>query len=135
MMELNLEIEGLPPAKDSSLSIFNTEHGHHQRVINLLKQVQQTLKNSQWNPTERGQIGLELVVSESPTGIPGDAINYLGGIADVLQANRRNVDISHLHDLVDVSLYYDDRQIRQVRYDVQVSDNQMYRVRVWVLSS
>ena len=64
-------------------------------------------------------------------------MNYLGGVADVLQANRRNADLSHLDDLADVSLYlyYDDRQIRQVRYDVQVADNQIYRVRVWVLLS
>ena len=134
MTEISLEVEGLPPAKDSSTSIFNQENRHHQRVISLLKQVQQALKHSQWNPTERRVVGLELVITDATMGIPGDAINYLGGVADVLQANRRNTDLSHIHDLAQASLYFDDRQVRDVRYYVEEADIQTYRVRVWILS-
>ena len=97
--EVSLIVEGLPPAKDGANSIFNAEHGHHPRVVDLLQEAQQALADSHWNPTERGRIGLELVMAETSSGIPGDAINYLGGVADVLQANRRGADLSHLGDL------------------------------------
>ena len=91
------------------------------------------MHNSHWNPNERRSVGLEVVVVEASDSFRGDAINYLGGVADVLQANRRNANLSHLGDLAQASLYYDDRQIREVRYSVEEGDFQGYRVRVWVL--
>ena len=134
MTEISLEVEGLPPAKDSSTSIFNQENSHHQRVITLLKQLQQALKCSHWNPIERRVVGLELVIGNPTMRVRGDAINYLGGVADVLQATRRNTDLSHIHDLAQASLYFDDRQILEVRYYVEEANIQSYRVRVWILS-
>lgn len=134
MTEISLEVEGLPPAKNSSTSIFNQDNPHHQRVISLLKQVRQALKFSQWQPTEQSQIGLELTMKGTPTSIRGDAINYLGGVADVLQTNRRNTDLGHLHDLAQASLYDDDCQIKEVRYHVEAAERQTYRIRVWILS-
>ena len=131
--ELSLIVEGLPPAKDGANSIFNAKHGHHCRVVELLRMAKQALADSHWDTTERRRIGLELVMSEAQGGIPGDAINYLGGIADVLQANRTNVDLSHLGDLGQATLYYDDKQIAEVRYSVERGDTLCYRVRVWVL--
>ena len=128
--EISLIVEGLPPAKDGANSIFNAKHGHHPRVVNLLRAAKQTLVESHWNPTEGRRIGLELVTSD---GLPGDAINYLGGVADVLQVARINVDLSHLGDLAKATLYYDDKQIAEVRYSVESGDATCYRVRVWVL--
>ena len=132
-MEISVKVDGSPPAKDSGLSIFNQGHSRHPLVIALLQKAQQALNNSQWNRDERRPVGLEVVVVEASDGFRGDAINYLGGVADVLQANRRNANLSHLGDLAQVSFYHDDVQIREVRYSVEQGDFQGYRARVWVL--
>ena len=91
------------------------------------------LQLRKWNRTENRDIGLELVMTDTVAGLPGDAINYLGGVSDVLQVDRRNVHLAHLGDLAHATLYYNDNQIRQVRYSVERGDALGYRVRVWVL--
>ena len=121
----------MAPAKDGANSIFNRNHGNFRRVIDLRTKVEQALGNSLWSPTEKRPVGLELVVvAESPDVIPGDATNYLGGVADVLQVN---VSQSHLGELARATLYSDDSQIQEVRYSVERGDAPGYRVRVWVL--
>ena len=132
MEEICLVVAGLPPAKDGGNSIFNRNHGHHGRVIDLLRKVKEALCNAQWNPIERRHIGLELVV-KTPDDFREDGLNLLGGVADVLQKNRRGADLSHVEDLAQVSLYHDDKQIRQARYSVEGGDGIEYRVRIWVL--
>ena len=72
-------------------------------------------------------------MAERPDDVPGDATNYIGGVTDVLQANRVNADPSYLEDLAQALFYQDDRQIQEVRYFVEHSDAPAYRVRVWVL--
>ena len=109
MTNISLSVEGWPPKKNTAKSLFAGGHPDSLCVLNLLRKVKEALGDSEWNPIERRQIGLELVMAETPDGLPGDATNYLGGIADVLQANRTNADISHLGDLAQASLYYDDR--------------------------
>ena len=111
-MEISLTIKGLPPAKDGATSIFNKQHRHHIRVVDLLRMAKHPLDNSQWNRTENRDIGLELVMTDTLAGLPGDAINYLGGVSDVLQVDRRNVYLAHLGDLAHATLYYNDNQIR-----------------------
>ncbi len=133
MAEIRLTTNGLPPAKNTAISIFNPSHPHHPRVIALLHGVKEALDSSSWNPTERRHIGLELVITETPNGMPGDATNYLGGVADVLQANRVNADLSHLGDMGRASLYVDDNQIREVHFSVEQGVTPGYRVRVWAL--
>ncbi len=133
MAEIRLTTNGLPPAKNTAISIFNPSHPHHPRVIALLHKVKEALDSSSWDPTERRRVGIELVMTETPDGFPGDATNYLGGVADVLQSNRVNADLSHLGELDKTSLYLDDNQIREVRYSVERGATLRYRVRVWVL--
>ena len=133
MTKISLSVEGWPPKKNTAKSLFAEGHPDSLCVLNLLRKVKQALGDSEWNPTGRRQIGLELVMAETPDGFPGDATNYLGGIADVLQANRTNADLSHLGDLAQASLYYDDRQIREVLYCIERGDVPGYRLRVWVL--
>lgn len=127
--EISLTVTDWPPAKDGAISIFNPKHPHHSRVVDLLQKAKQALDDSQWDPTESRPIGLELVIS-TPGGIPGDATNYLGGVADVLHASRSD---EYLGDLAKVTLYRDDGQIEEVRYYVERGDAPCYRVRVWVL--
>ena len=127
-------VEGLPPKKSEATSLFSPRHGDHRSVVELLRKAGQALGESAWDSTEKRQVGLELVITErEPDALPGDSTNYLGGVADVLQANRINADLSHLGDLAGVSLFQDDRQIREVRYSVKWGDSFQYSVRVWVL--
>ena len=84
--------------------------------------------------SKRRPVGLELVViAEKPDVIPGDVTNFLGGVADVLQANRINADLTHLEDQAEVSLFHDDRQFRDVRYSVKGNETIGYSVQVWLL--
>jgi len=133
--EIRLSADGWPPAKNEALSIFNREHGQRDRVRSLLEAAQRALSGTDWSPHEQRAVGLELIVVEAPkASAPADATNYLGGVADVLQVNRRNADLSHFGDAASASLYLDDRQVREVRYAVEQGNAPGYRVRVWLLS-
>ena len=123
----------MPPKKNEAISLFSPRHGDRRNVAELLGKAQQVLGESAWNPTEARPVGLELVITAGPKAVPGDATNYLGGVADVLQANRINSDLSHLGNLAGAPLYYDDRQIQVVRYSLKGGDALGYLVRVWVL--
>ena len=133
LTEICLTVAGLPPPKDGGDSIFNVHHRSHGRVVELLREVERALEGAQWDRDERGPVGLELVVVEAPGGFRGDGLNFLGGVADVLQSNRRGADLSHLGDLALASLYRDDVQAREARYSVEGGDVPHYRVRVWLL--
>ena len=41
-MEINLEVDGLPPGKDGGLSIFKQKHRQHGRVEDLLSKAKRT---------------------------------------------------------------------------------------------
>ena len=132
--EIGLTVEGLPPIKGSSRFIFSPENPpHYTRAVRLLERMQQALHDSQWNPKELRPLGLEFTMIETQSGFRGDAINILGGVADVLQPTESMVDLSHLGDLSETSFYYDDKCIREVRYSVQRGESESYDVRVWVL--
>ena len=133
MKEICLTVAGLPPPKDGGDSIFSVRHRNHGRVVELLREAERALEGAQWDRDEREPVGLELVVVEGPGGFRGDGLNFLGGVADVLQSNRRGANLSHLGDLALVSLYRDDVQVREVRYSVEGGDVHRYRVRVWLL--
>ena len=61
----------------------------------------------------------------------GDATNFLGGVADVLQATAPlNMDVAHLQDLAVIGLYTDDKQISQIVYQELPSSEVRYRIRV-----
>ena len=62
----------------------------------------------------------------------GDATNYLGGVADVLQAKKDHVmiDLGYLGELRDVALYVNDRQINRVGYSEEAAERTSYVVRV-----
>ena len=136
MGEIVIEVQGLPPAKSEAQSIFGKSHSHSDRVVTLLRQVNKTIVKSSWDRNEKRSVGLEVLVSDTSLGSPPmDATNILGGVADVLQSDRpRNTDSTHLENMRAVSLYKNDRQIREVRFSVKRDNVPSYRVRVWVLS-
>ena len=64
----------------------------------------------------------------------GDATNFLGGVADVLQTKvPPNVDVTHLGDLATIGLYLDDKQISRITYQELPAAEASYRVRVSAL--
>ena len=133
MKEIRLTVAGVSPPRDGGYSIFNARHRNHGRVVALLREAERALEGAQWDRDEREPVGLELVVVEGPGGFLGDGLNFLGGVADVLQSSRRGANLSHLGGLARVSLYRDDVQVREARYSVQGGDVPHYRVRVWLL--
>ena len=108
--------------------MFGEAHPHRSRVLALLLEAQAALTEARWNPVEEQPVGLELVVVGPTDSLPGDATNYLGGVADVLQATRVNASLSHLGSAASTSLYKDDRQIREVRYCIEDGNEFSYRV-------
>ncbi len=80
-----------------------------------------------------GPVGIEVILKTPREIQPWDAINYLGGIADVLQAKPEHARLSHLGELREVALYRNDRQIREVRYHHEVTEDMGYGVRLWTL--
>jgi hypothetical protein len=62
-----------------------------------------------------------------------DATNCLGGIADVLEYKApRGAAVEHLGNLVDVCLYRNDRQIKQVSYSEEAREPARHECRVTV---
>lgn len=131
---IELVVDGLPPAKSEATSIFGPTHPHRERVVALLSRTEEVLARSDWQMAESRPIGLELILSlPSEGGTGSDATNYLGGVADTLQAQRINAATEHLGHLADVALYADDRQIVEVHFRRAEGARATYTVRVWVV--
>jgi len=125
-----VQVKGLPPAKGSRFSPLSPRHAHRERARALLQAVAKL-------PVERrqflrGPITLELRL-RPPARRSWDATNYLGGVADVLESKYRRKNVEHLRELIDVAVYVNDRQIREVHYSHEVSRSISYEVRIWPL--
>jgi hypothetical protein len=80
-------------------------------------------------------VSLEVVLQAPRGTMPGDATNYLGGIADVLEDKSPRGPLDHLDGLGNVWLYRNDRQIKQVAYREIASNRMSYQVTVRPLPS
>jgi len=131
---LTFEVPGLPPIKNEALSIFSAGHRQAGRVRALLQAACAAAQQSGWMPLSE-PVALEVVLRHPPEHHTGDATHFLGGIGDVLQDKRQapQVRLAHLGDLVDVALYRDDRQIRQISYREEPAEEPSYVVRVTTL--
>ena len=79
-------------------------------------------------------IGLELVVSRRSALDGGaDPANYIGGVCDVLQAERQNANPSWLGGLAGHPLYENDSQVREIHYREDSLAPTGYEVRIWQL--
>lgn len=120
-------MSGLPPAKGTTTSPLSPGHPHADRGRSLLEAVAGGLPNG--FETLRCAVALELTLYSPVRCPPGDALNFLGGVGDVLQRKRNDL-VGHLGPLADVAVYHDDRQIRRVRFDQRIASEFRYRVRV-----
>ncbi|MXY98017.1 MAG: hypothetical protein F4Z29_09780 [Gemmatimonadetes bacterium] len=133
--EIVVRVDGWPPAKDGSKSIFNPEHPRHPLVRALLAAAGDAIAASGWRCLGSGvPIGLELVVSRrAALNGRADPANYIGGVCDVLQADRQGVAPSWLGAHAASALYENDSQVREIHYREESLVPAGYRVRVWKL--
>lgn len=134
MTEVRLTVPGYPPAKNEAQSMLGAGHPHAPRVVALLTTAQAALPSN--FSCLHGPIGLDVVVHTAAGQDPWDATNYLGGIGDVLEdkTNRGRASLAHLGDLVDVAVYRNDRQIREVDYRTEPASRPSYSVRIYELT-
>jgi predicted RNA-binding Zn ribbon-like protein len=127
---VEVAVPGLPPAKGGHQSPIHIEARHLDRARLLLEAVAQVIP-SDFAPL-RCAVALDLTLYSPMRCPPGDALNFLGGVGDVLQ--RKPPDLAgHLGMLADLALYNDDRQIRRVRFDQRTAADLSYVVRVRAL--
>src|SRR4051812_16202566 len=113
--EIAFDVPGWPPLKNEATSMLAAHHRQADRVRMLLEKAAEAASIAVWTPST-ADIALEVIIHTPTARPPGDATNFLGGIADVLQdkTTPRNIDLSHLGGLQTVALYLDDRQISQI---------------------
>jgi hypothetical protein len=129
---VELEVSGWPPKKNEAKSLFAAGHDHADKVRALLEATRDAIHRDRWSPAT-GEIALELII-RCPGRPDGDATNFLGGVADVLQTKvPPNIDITHLGDLASIGLYLDDKQISRITYQELPAAEASYRVRVSAL--
>jgi hypothetical protein len=117
------------PKKAEAKSLFAAGHPQADRARKLLEAAREAVRRGGWSPAT-SEVALELTI-RCPTRPPGDATNFLGGVADVLQTTPpANVDLTHLGDLAKIGLYIDDKQISRISYRELRASEVSYRVRV-----
>ena len=133
--EIAFEVPGWPPLKNEATSMLAIHHRQADRVRTLLVKAAEAASAAGWISAS-ADVALEVIIRGPSARPPGDATNFLGGIADVLQdkTNPRNIDLSHLGDLQAVALYRDDRQISQISYHEEPAKSPSYLVRISNLS-
>lgn len=134
-LALSFDVAGLPPLGNEALPVLTAGHRQAGRVRALLEAACVAAQRSGWTPLT-DLVSLDVVLRRPPEHHGGDATNFLGGIGDVLQNKRRagGAGLTHLGVLVDVALYVDDRQIRQISYREEPAAAPSYSVRVTALA-
>lgn len=119
MDRLELHVDRLPPAK-SQRTVFGVRSKHHDRVLTLLEEAHRVKSALGFRGFGSSHLRLEVEVRAPAGQQPGDATNYLGGIADVLEVKKHRIKTSgpldHLGYRKEVGLYDNDSQIKEVRY-------------------
>jgi hypothetical protein len=137
MTALEIHVRGLPPAK-SQRSVFGVRSSHHGRALTLLEEAHRVKSALAFRGFGTSHLCLEVELRAPAGQQPGDATNYLGGIADVLEVKKRRERASgplrHLGYRKEVGLYDNDSQIKEVRYREVESDEKSYTVMLRALN-
>lgn len=138
MTEIRLEVDDLPPPKSQG-SAMGPNSKYLPRVRALLEAAQQAIAEPDYESIGDHRLHLAVEVHSTPQVEPWDATNYLGGIADVLEAKDKRTkagqSLEHLGDLAKVGLYKDDRQIKQISYKEVPSNRSRYVVTISALDT
>ena len=101
---------------DEALSVLGAGHSHAERVVDLLTAARFSIEADEFVPCAAEPVGSDIALYAPVDRDPRDATNYLGGIADVLEDKSYRGSLGHLGELRRVSVYRNDRQIKQVTY-------------------
>lgn len=107
---IEFEVNGLPPLKNTAISIKSTKHPHYDRYKELQRIAKEKMKSLE---IVQGGIG---ILVENYFGI-GDADNALGGIFDSLEG----------------IVFHNDNQFKDVHYKVISKDKVGYKIKIWKL--
>lgn len=120
----------MPLIKNEAKSLLCAARKQARQVRSLLESARAAANSAGWKCAP-GLVSLELVVRGNGRP-PGDATNYLGGVADVLQAKKDPVMIGPWppRRASRVALYVNDRQINRVGYSEEAAERTSYVVRV-----
>jgi hypothetical protein len=136
MSVFELHVDGLPPAK-SQRSVFGVHSMHHDRLLALLEEAHRVRSALGFKGFGTSPLRLDVEVHARAGQQPGDATNYLGGIADALEVKKHRIKTSgpldHLGYRREVGLYDNDSQIKEVSYRELESDRTSYTVRLRAL--
>lgn len=97
MREVQFTVPGFPPIKNEAKSMLAAGHGDAPRVMMLLRAAHEAIGDAIQPLFSVEPLGLELSL-ESEHEPPADATNFLGGVADVLEAKGRRGALPHLAD-------------------------------------
>jgi hypothetical protein len=136
MTVFEFRVAGLPPAK-SQRSVFGLRSKHHGRLLTLFEEAHRVKSALGFRGFGDADLCLEVEVRAPAGQQPGDATNYLGGIADALEVKKHRIKTSgpldHLGYRKGVGLYDNDSQIKEVRYREVESDQTSYTVTLCAL--
>ena len=104
-------VEGFPPAYDSGFSILNLKHPRYPLVQKLLEAAKKAMQGKQLFV---GNISLEIEHEIFMGDRRTDAINIIGGIANVLEG----------------IVYSDDNQVKEVHFRQASSQRDLYKIRI-----
>lgn len=123
---VEFRVSGLPPFKDTSFSIRNPRHKHHDRFVRLRSAAVKAMAGRAWS---HDAVGLDLDV-HAPSLEPGRAmVDYLGGVMDTL-------DGSHgAHFTYLPIAFNDDCQVCDGASEFHQSEEEGYSVRVRFLAN
>jgi hypothetical protein len=124
-------VHGYPPIKNEAKSLFSADHAQVKRVIHLLTTAQHEAEARGFRGFGAASVGLEVQLACPRGAGRGDATNFLGGIADVLEDKTGRGTLAHLGELATFGLYDNDSQIEEVHYTWTAADAPAYRVRLW----
>jgi hypothetical protein len=131
LSQVTFDVVDYPPAKGEAISMLRADHSHAPRVRRLLEAAAQACVAQGFMPIKDPRPVAFDVVLYSPAGQNrGDATNYLGGVADVLENKAHRGSLDYLGDLPRVCLYDNDRQIKEVTYREVTADEASYTITV-----
>jgi len=130
---IQLDVSGLPPGGSRGPSALAAGSRYRDQTVALLEAAREAMRRGEVAGFGSKRLRLEVVVHAGPAEA-WDASHYLDAIANVLERKAKRLkaypgSLDHLpEDLVEVALYDDDRQIKEISYREVASDSDRYTV-------
>lgn len=123
---ISIALSGLPPCKDMSRSIRNTDHPRYASFKALREAATQAMAGRAWY---RGPVQLSLTIWAKELHPRRCLLDYIGGIMDTLDGSH-GLTFTYLP-----IVYEDDRQVCISDSRIVPADNSSYRLKIVFLDS